>query len=287
VGSLFGGVPLLNYFFYLLVIIAQLLGIKRTPKPWGTVYDSRTKRPLPFARVEILNTESRKLQSVIADANGRYGFLTREELAKDSIQLRSYLTKYDFPSTETPTTAEQILYPNIYKGGPINAGNSLTNFDIPMDPRSQSTIHSFYFGIVSVKLNKVLSRVADILFVLGVALGLTNLIVSPSITNLAILALILFTFILRKSGFKLKPFGLTKDKETNQALPFGFIALHNQVGGERVNFTVSDDKGRYFLLTPKGKYMLRAYTPSHISPMRTREIPILTTKGWVSREVGV
>ncbi|MFA5778408.1 MAG: hypothetical protein WC870_02910, partial [Candidatus Paceibacterota bacterium] len=113
-----------------------------------------------------------------------------------------------------------------------------------------------------------------------------NSIVNPNAINFTILGLILFTFLLRTSGFKLKPFGLTKDRETNHSLPFGFLALHNQAG-ERTNFTVSDDRGRYFLLTAKGNYLLKAFTPSHILPTRTTEIPITTRKGWISREIGV
>jgi len=282
--SLFSGAPFLNQLFYFLVLLSQILGFARKPKPWGTIYDSYTKRPLPFARVEILNEQSRKLQSTITDANGRYGFLISERLS--NIKLQAYLTKYDFPSKEEPSVVEQKLYPNIYRGGFIDVSSGLTNFDLPMDPRDKTASHGFYFGISSVKLNNLLVSAANVLFVLGVTFGTANAIVNPSTLNFTILALIFITFLLRISGFKLKPFGLTKDQETNQTLPFGFIALHNQ-GGERVNFTVSDDRGRYFLLTAKGNYLLKAYTPSHISPTRTREIPISAAKGWISREIGI
>ena len=282
--SFFSGVPFLNQIFYSLVLLSQILGFARKPKPWGTIYDSYTKRPLPYARVEILNEQNRKLQATITDANGRYGFLISERLS--NIQLKAYLTKYDFPSREEPSVVEQKLYPNIYRGGFIDITSGLTNFDLPMDPRDKASSHSFYFGISSMKLNNLLVNAANVLFILGATFGTVNAIVNPNTLNFIILALILTTFLLRISGFKLKPFGLTKDQETNQTLPFGFIALHNQ-GGERVNFTVSDDRGRYFLLTAKGNYLLKAYTPSHISPTRTKEIPISATKGWISREIGV
>ncbi|MCC7160442.1 carboxypeptidase regulatory-like domain-containing protein [Candidatus Nomurabacteria bacterium] len=286
VSAFVAGLPFINYLFYLLAVLTQLLGIRKTPKPWGTVYDAKTKRPIPFARVEILNRESRKLQSVITDENGRYGFLMSDELARSTIELKAFRTKYDFPSRETPTDIEQQLYPNIYKGGLTNISGALTNFDIPMDPRDPATSHNFYFGIISVQLNNALVDIANILFVVGVALGIVNFIANPNGTNLAILGILLVTFIVRQSGFKLKPFGLTKDKITNETIPFGFVALHTQ-NGERINFTVSDDKGRYFLLSKKGGYILKAYTPAHILPTRTKEVPIFTTKGWVSKEIEV
>jgi hypothetical protein len=178
--------------------------------------------------VEILNGQNRKLQTAIADANGRYGFLISEELSKGSVSLQAFRTKYDFPSKVIPTTVEQKLYPNIYKGGQINAVNNVANFDIPMDPRSQSPKRNFYFGIVSVNLNNALIRFADVLFVAGGILSVTNAIVNPSGINFTILAVVVFTYLVRRSGFKLKPFGLTKNKETNQVLPFGFVSLYGQ-----------------------------------------------------------
>jgi hypothetical protein len=286
VSSVVSGIPILNYLFYLAVVLAQLLGIKKTPKPWGTIYDSVTKKPIAFARVEILNEQSRKLQSAITDENGRYGFLVSEEtVAEGKLELKAFRTRYVFPSKSEPSPVEKELYFNIYRGGPVNISNGISNFDLPMDPLDKPVGH-FYPGIVSVKLNKVLSVLADILFIAGAVLGFTNFILTPNKINFIILSVVFFTFLLRISGLKLKPFGVTRDRENNQILPFGFIAIHD-TSGKRINFTVSDDKGRYFLLTQKGAFTLRASTPAHILPARTKEIPIFTNKGWISKEIGV
>lgn len=282
--ALLAGLPVANYLFYLFVVFSQILGFSKKPKPWGTVYDSHTKKPLPFARVEILNEQSRKLQSTVTDADGRYGFLISDQIQK--IQFQAHLTKYDFPAQEEPSVVEQKLFPNIYKGGLVDVVGGQANYDLPMHPREKALVPAFYFGITSVKLNNLLSGAANVLFVIGSAFGIANAIVNPSVASYSILALIFLTFLIRISGFKLKPFGLTKDTHTNKTLPFGLITLHNQQG-ERTNFTVSDDQGRYFLLTPKGNYTLKAFTPSHISPTRTKEISISTRRGWVSREVVV
>ena len=155
-----------------------------------------------------------------------------------------------------------------------------------MDPVNKSVSRSFYFGIVSVKINNFLTHVANILFIFGVIFGIINVVINPSGTSFAILGVIVLTYIFRNSGFKFKPFGLTIDEETKGAIPFGFVALHNQ-NGTRLNFTVSDDKGRYFLLTGKGLYTLKAYTPAHIVPTRIKELPIFTTKGWISKEIEI
>jgi hypothetical protein len=282
--SALAGVPLSNYLFYLLVILAQILGFKKRPKPWGTVYDSVTKRPLPYVRVEVLNEEGRKLQSTISDANGRYGFLISQQL--QNVQLNAHVTKYDFPSREAPSIIERKLYPNIYQGGMVNASEGAMNLDIPMDPRDKAIPSSIYLGITSIQLNNFLASAANVLFVLGATFGLANAIVNPSVVSISIIVLIFLTYILRVTGFRLKPFGLTKDIETARTLPFGLITLHHP-DGERINFTVSDERGRYFMLTPKGEYLMRVYTPSHIVPNRMKEVSISTNKGWISREVVV
>jgi len=182
--------------------------------------------------------------------------------------------------------SEQIAYPNIYRGGLVHALQGFTNFDLPMDPADKNLTRHSYFNITSVKLNNILIKTTDALFVGGVIFSLANSIVKPTLFNFIFLAVILLTFILRKFGFKLKSFGLTKDKDTSQAMPFGLVALHD-LSGERVGFTVSDDRGRYFLLAAKGRYVMKAYTPSHILPMRTKDISISTSKGWVSQEISL
>ncbi|MBY0376804.1 carboxypeptidase-like regulatory domain-containing protein, partial [Patescibacteria group bacterium] len=286
--ALFSGVPASNYLLYSMVLLAQILGFKKVSKPWGTVYDSNTKKPIPFARVEILNSESRKLESVITDQTGRYGFLIGEEQIsrEQSLQIRAYQKNYNFPSIAEVSPVEKMMYPNIYKGGPINDVKNLTNYDLPLDPVANRTTKNFYFGITSIGLNNTITKVANVLFAFGVLLGLATFVLSPTLPAGILILVILVTYILRTSGLKLKSFGLTKDKESHTFLPFGFIALHDQTG-RRVSFTVSDNKGRYFLLTQSGQYLLKAYTPAHIIPTRTTEIPVFTQKGWISKEVSI
>lgn len=226
------------------------------------------------------------MQSTVTDEVGRYGFLISEDLAqKEPMHLRAYLTKYTFPALAETSAIEKQIYPNIYKGGVIDTGAGVTNYDLPLDPVNKFRGPNFYFGIISIGFNNLLTTLASLLFIVGVILGVLNFVFYPNKITFAVLVFIFITYLLRSSGFRLKPFGLTRDRDTQQKMPFGLISLHNKISGERVNFTVSDDKGRYFMLTKKGKYLLKAYTPSHIVPMRTKEIPMLADRGWVSQEV--
>lgn len=286
------GAPIANVLSYMFFFVPQLLRFRKSPHPWGSVYDSETKRPIPFARVEILNSDSRRLESTITDPEGRYGFLVAGEFANAGgrlVGLRAEQKNYVFPSSRIPTSNERVLYPNIYQGGIVNAGLNTTNFDLPMDPLPgiEKLHRAPYFGIVSVALNNFFSSLSNILFVLGLIFGILGYLLDPRWINLIPIGLILLTSILRISGFTLKSFGLTKDKQNNKPLAFGFLALHDVLSEERVNFTVSDALGRYFLLSPKGSYVLKAYTPAHISPMREVQVPISTRRGWVSKEIEI
>ncbi len=277
------GTSFFNYLLYLLIALAQFLGMRRKPAPWGTVFDSVSLRPVPFARVEILNQNARRLESVVTDAEGRYGFLVRGE----ALEIKVHQNQYTFPPHSVLSPGANLLYPHLYQGGLIDSMSLGTgNFDLPMEPVNSNAAKKFYPKIVSVKLNNLLTKVADGMFVIGAILGVVSIINQPNTVSYLVLALIVLVFILRKTGMKLKPFGLVRDRFSDLTLPFSLIALHNNAG-ERVAFTVSDDLGRYFLLTESGQYLLRAYTPSYISPMRQEEFSINARDGWVSREIGI
>ncbi len=284
------GASVVNIFVYFLTLIQQLLRFKRTPKPWGTAYDSVTKRPLPFTRIEILNQNSRKLESVITDNQGRYGFIISNKLKKGeafSVSFKAYQNDYNFPSQQSPLEEERVLYPNIYLGGLVTVAEGGLNYDIPMDPHPQilsKLVNIPYSGIVSVKLNNILTVVSNALFILGLVFGILNFLVNPGYLSVVYLLLVLLTHMFRISGIKLKPYGLIKDVTSEKTVPFGFVALYN-LANERVNFAVSDNKGRYFILTKKGKYILRAFTPSYISPMRQSSMAVNSNRGWITSEI--
>jgi hypothetical protein len=287
--ALAAGVPLLNLLSYFFFFIPQFFRWRRTPRPWGSVYDSVTKRPIPFAKVDILSTEKRRLESTITDAQGRYGFLVSGEALSShgrQIALAAHQSNYTFPSAEHPTANEQILYPHIYQGGLVYENDLTANFDLPMDPLKHLRNPLPYFGILSIGANNILTSLSNVLFFAGMVFGLTSYALDPRPVNLIPVAIILFTAILRAIGFKLKSFGLVKDKATGAPLPFSLVALYNR-NGERVNFTVSDEKGRYFLLAPKGKYTLRVYTPANVSPVRQIEKNMSLNKGWLSEPVAI
>jgi hypothetical protein len=78
-------------------LIAEGLGLRKKRRPWGTVYDSVTKRPLDPAYVTLIDTETGKsVASAITDLDGRYGFL----VAPGKYRITTQKTNYEFPSVK-------------------------------------------------------------------------------------------------------------------------------------------------------------------------------------------
>ncbi len=109
-------------------------GIRRKNKPWGTVYDSVTKRPIDPAYVRVLEANTNKEVNVaITDIDGRYGFL----LSPGKYLIKTGKTNYVFPSTKLMGRNHDELYANLYFGEVINVTEQeVVNKNIPLDPVS-------------------------------------------------------------------------------------------------------------------------------------------------------
>ena len=69
------GADIINYLIHVFISFLEIIGIRKRAKPWGTVYNAFTKKPIPFAKVRLLDEHSRMMESKIADKDGRFGFL--------------------------------------------------------------------------------------------------------------------------------------------------------------------------------------------------------------------
>ncbi|MEK7638478.1 MAG: hypothetical protein AAB375_03590 [Patescibacteria group bacterium] len=266
-----------------------MLGLlPKRKKVWGTVYDSNTKRPIPFAKVQLMDRNKRVLETHIADKDGRYGFLTTpESLLAQNVQIsilpsaRDYL----FPA-HTAASVDTLVYNNLYYGDLITVNDkTLINFDIPMDPVRPSAA-PLVVKSPSIVLGASVAAIADAGFWLGLIMIPLNAIIAPSPFTLGVLFLFLGTASLRIWGISEHPFGTITDSATGRPMPFALITL-NDLSGKHVGFTVSDERGRYFLVADKGTYEMTIFTPATIVPIRQSKQIIEARKGWITREIKI
>lgn len=264
-----------------------LSGIKRRRKPWGTVYDGKTKQPLPFAKVELLNSSYRLLESQITDLNGRYGFLVTPESAEQKtaeIQLQVRKDGYVFPAKDITPPTDTVLYNNVYIGGLAKVDiEALAGFDLPMDNLEPKTPQAAGKKSIT-KIHNAITNLLNVGFYLGLVTVPLSYVLTPSNLNLAIMAGFLVVNIPRLIGIAQRQFGMAVDSSTDTPMPFSLITL-NDKDGKRIGFTVSDERGRYSLLVPEGYYTIVAYTPATIFPTRSFSEQFYAKKGWIKKEL--
>jgi hypothetical protein len=267
--------------------LMSLLGIlPRRKKVWGTVYDANTKRPIPYAKVQLLDRNRRVLETRVADASGRYGFLTTpESLQAEHVEIviLPSVAGYTFPSQARPTI-DTFVYDNLYYGDLIVVNEkTLINFDVPMDPTHPSSA-SLFVQSPSIALGVSVALLADAGFWLGLIMVPLSFILHPNPFTFGTLCVFLGTASLRLFGISEHPFGTVIDASTGRAMPFALITL-NDMHGKRVAFAVSDEYGRYFLVVPGGTYELVVYTSALIQPPRHHRQIVTAKKGWITREI--
>jgi hypothetical protein len=275
-----------NYVSYLGVSFLQVLALKRRSKPWGTVYDGVTKQPIPFAKIQLLDESSRVLETKVTDLAGRYGFLVAEKSGINGsikIQLQASKSGYTFPSQHVTGNVDTVLYSNVYVSGLIDVDpDRLARFDIPLDSikppvGTMETLHSL-------KLKNLWVRLIDTGSWLLFFLLPLQYLARPHILNLLALLVSFGLLVVRASGLRPRNFGAVVDIASERSMPFSLITL-NDSKGQRVDFTVSNELGRYFLLVPRGEYEMVAYTSTAVIPSRSSTTTVTGKKGWINKEI--
>lgn len=237
-------------------LFLSALGIKRRHRPWGAVYDSVTKQPLDPAYVTLEDARGKEIASAITDLDGRYGFLAPPGIYR----IVANKTNYRFPSTRLAGKENDEFYRNLYFGEPIIVpeGGAVVTRDIPLDPegfdwneyakRAQGVMKFYSRHTI------LIERTAKILFAAGFLLSTVALLTVPEPYNIAIFALYVLVWLLRKLGPGERPHGVIINKGTNAPASFAFVnVLHPETGME-VRKSVADVLGRYYCLVPKGTY---------------------------------
>ncbi|HXK36165.1 MAG TPA: hypothetical protein VJ553_01120 [Candidatus Paceibacterota bacterium] len=267
----------------------QVVGLKKRARVWGTVYDTRTKRPVPLAKTELLDAVGRVLETRYADRDGRYGFLLSPSMlhAGEQVQISIRVAKpgFHFPSSLITSGTDYFVYDHVYQGGSISVrSDSALTFNIPMD--STASFRAGLSGFGRSMTGPLIDRILNLGFYAGLILVPLNLYLVPNTKNLIILIVFLAANLFRLLAH-FRPYGTTIDARTGQRLAFALITLNEPDGG-RVTFSVSDEFGRYILSAEKGhEYDLVAHTPANVSPQRETRERIRLKSGWMTQTIVV
>lgn len=252
-----------NSFLDIYLLLARFLGsllgafgLRKKRIPWGTVYDSVTKRPLDPAYVS-LNQAGKEVSSAITDIDGRYGFF----VAPGTYTLSAGKTHYVFPSITLAGKTQDELYANLYFGEEFTTtADQVINRNIPMDPvgfdwNEFAKTKKDFFQVHSRKAI-IRERVFNIIFILGLILAIGEMAFLPSFTNLSVLGIYVF-LVFAQVFWVAKHRGVSlKNLKTNEPLSFAVVKIYLPGTEQLIKKVVADELGRFYVLVPPGEYYL-------------------------------
>jgi hypothetical protein len=240
---------LLQLFFWLL----NVLGIRKKGVPWGVVYDSVSKAPIPRAVIRLFS-QGKLLESRVTDVNGVF-YLTPK---KGVYTLIASKQGYTFPSTTIVGESDGARN-NIYKGGPykIKSDKDIVRMSIPLDPVRVSPAKAFLKRSWSF-LYSFLMMLNPILLVLGIVIAAVvyyftrdNLNIVWFVLNTVFLGLHFYVKYLTKSKW-----GYVVDLHGNPMAGVE-VGLYDKTYGRLIDSRVTDEKGRYSFVVPGDLYTLK------------------------------
>jgi hypothetical protein len=244
----------------LLGLLLNAAGLRRRNRPWGTVYDSVTKRPIDPAYVSLIEINTGKeVASAITDLDGRYGFL----VPPGKYRITARKTNYLFPSTKVHGGNFDEVYSNLYFGDEITVvqeGDVIMK-NIPMDSQSfdwnEFTKNKKGKNIFIRAKDIMWAKVSRVFLWVGLVIALVSLVFAPAPYNILIFALYIVFFVLNITGIKTKKAGILRELVSKIPLSFAIVRIFREGDVSELIHKIADKDGEYYCLVPNGNYFIK------------------------------
>jgi hypothetical protein len=266
-----------------------IVGIRR--KPWGIVYDAKTKRPLDPVYVTLYSHIHEELESVITDMEGRYGFKVR----KGTYYVVPKKTHYIFPSVLMRGRDSDDVYDSLYFGDPIvvENDNQLITKNIPMDPIAEdwNEQEKVRMGAAKRHASHIFGKVLNLLFWVGFALTAYNVFLHPIKWNIIMFAIYIVLFIISELGLPPKTsMGAVFERLTETPIASALVRIYSATTGVEVGRKVTDEDGYYYALVKDGVYQVtvqKQQPDGNHGPVIHKSEPIQVKKGVLSHKIEI
>jgi hypothetical protein len=241
--------------------LAFFLGKKRD-KTWGTVTDSVTGKPIPFAacRLFIENTLSVQQQTV-SDTEGRYGF---------NIQPGSYRLEVKQSGYETCTRSITIA-PN----------ESSHVYDVKLNPEDLRQSYAPPMDAFWDRLKNLYFKLRNYIFFIGLALAVFSVVVAPITLNIIIFIFYSVILIFLVGGYlsKKPKSAAVVDSQTNLRIPFAQVKIFDPKSWELIDSQVTNSNGNFDYWGKPGEYALLVDLRGYTFPSgKQRNYPVVKDK---------
>lgn len=234
----------LDSFGTLLAAIRNGLGLaflRRKRKQWGMVYNAANGKPIPGARVNVLNEEGKQMEMVVTDKYGAYAFL----VSQGRYRLEAQKEGYRFVANDKLAS----FYTDDYRGEFIDIKESdLIRFNIPMAMEK---------SFKEERYRKYFSFLFQTIFYIGFVLSIFAAITTLSILNITLFIMYAVSGLVNEAVLGKVKWGKTLMPSGKNA-SFTYIKVRNRENGELISKVISDDTGRYYLILDPGRYSLEA-----------------------------
>jgi hypothetical protein len=246
------------YDLYLLIMRAfgsllGFLGIRRKARPWGTVYDAVTKRPIDPAYV-VISRNGEEVGSAITDLDGRYGFF----LPPGQYDIQAGKTHYTFPSAILAGKKSDELYDNLYFGESVtSSGQEVIARNIPLDPvgfdwNEFVKSKADFFRLTS-RRELLKTRIVNTIYAVGFVSTLFASVITPSKANFSILAIYALLYALQVWwDFRHPVHQIIRN--SGEPIPYSVLTAYLPGLDQRIKSIVTDQLGRFYMLVPPNTY---------------------------------
>ncbi len=250
-----------NLFLALGQMFASLLGLFSENKNYkkGLVYDIETGEPIKLARVDLINSETNRVQATkFTDKNGMYYFLVPSGKFHLKVYKKGYkIVKFD----------EVSFLKNILKKEDLNLDIELNKPGIVKKNiailKEQASISGF--GLVNVLVRgKVWQIVFNILFYIGFAFSVWSVYTSPKMFNFIVFGFYLIILFFKLTFLGKAKFGRIID-ENGKPEPFAIIKILEPQSGKIIARAITNTKGNYYIVLEPGEYILEIETNKGLS----------------------
>ncbi len=182
--------------------------------------------------------------------------------------LRVKKENFIFPSMLLGQVTRDEVYSDLYFGNYFEVKkDEVVSKNIPMDPQKfdwnefekeqQRLTHYFSKKLI------LLSRIANIFFIIGFAVAIVGFLGLQSPYNSIVLGLYILLLIIKEVGVSISKLGMIVEKGSLRPLPYAIVRVYSANLGNEVIHKVATAKGQFYLLIPNGLYVVSIEKKNH------------------------
>lgn len=282
-----------DIYLFMIKFVGVFVGLfRRKKRPWGTVYDSITKRPLDPAYVVIQKSDGTEAADAITDLDGRYGFF----IPLGTYTIKAQKTHYLFPSQKLAGKTNDEMYERLYFGEEFTTlEGEVVVRNIPLDPATFdwnefAKNKQELFKIYSQK-ERITTRIYNILYMIGFFATLLTTIFDIRPYNFIFLLLYVTITCYQLFWLPSHKARMVLDATTREPISFAIVRVFLAGMDKPTRSVVADQLGRFYLLVSPGEYYITieekqsdgSYQSIYRSPMMNLKKGVLTENIMITR----